>query len=65
MKPDVVLYGEAHKEGERVGEITRKDLLGARPDLLLVVGTSLKVPGTKLLVRELAKVIRRSEEPHV
>lgn len=59
MKPDVVLYGEAHKEGERVGEITRKDLLGARPDLLLVVGTSLKVPGTKLLVRELAKVIRR------
>lgn len=64
MKPDVVLYGEAHKEGERVGEITRKDLLGARPDLLLVVGTSLKVPGTKLLVRELAKVIRppRKEE---
>lgn len=29
-----------------------------RPDLLLVVGTSLKVPGTKRLVRELAKVIR-------
>lgn len=58
MKPDVVLYGETHKEGERVGEITRKDLMGPRPDLLLVVGTSLKVPGTKLLVRELAKVIR-------
>lgn len=58
MKPDVVLYGESHKEGERVGEITRKDLMGPRPDLLLVVGTSLKVPGTKLLVRELAKVIR-------
>lgn len=58
MKPDVVLYGEAHPEGERVGEITRRDLMGPRPDLLLVVGTSLKVPGTKLLVRELAKVIR-------
>ncbi|KAL8293410.1 hypothetical protein RQP46_000111 [Phenoliferia psychrophenolica] len=62
MKPDVVLYGEAHPEGERVGEITRRDLMGPRPDLLLVVGTSLKVPGTKLLVRELAKVIRPLEK---
>ncbi|KAM0792513.1 hypothetical protein ACM66B_005183 [Microbotryomycetes sp. NB124-2] len=58
LKPDVVLYGEEHKDGERVGEITRRDLMGARPDLLLVVGTSLKVPGTKRLVRELAKVIK-------
>ncbi|KAK4692363.1 hypothetical protein P7C70_g9146, partial [Phenoliferia sp. Uapishka_3] len=58
MKPDVVLYGEAHPEGERVGAITRRDLMGPRPDLLIVVGTSLKVPGTKLLVKELAKVIK-------
>ncbi|ORY55334.1 DHS-like NAD/FAD-binding domain-containing protein [Leucosporidium creatinivorum] len=58
LRPDVVLYGEEHKDGERVGEITRRDLMGVRPDLLLVVGTSLKVPGTKRLVRELAKVIR-------
>jgi len=58
LRPDVVLYGEEHRDGERVGEITRRDLMGVRPDLLLVVGTSLKVPGTKRLVRELAKVIR-------
>lgn len=58
LRPDVVLYGEEHKDGERVGEITRRDLMGVRPDLLLVVGTSLKVPGTKRLVRELSKVIR-------
>ncbi|KAK4053114.1 hypothetical protein OIV83_001849 [Microbotryomycetes sp. JL201] len=63
LKPDVVLYGEEHKDGERVGEITRRDLMGARPDLLLVVGTSLKVPGTKRLVRELAKVIRPPRQP--
>jgi NAD-dependent SIR2 family protein deacetylase len=60
MKPDVVLYGEPHKEGERVGEILRKDLGGKRPDLLIVVGTSLKVPGTRMLVREMGKVIRPS-----
>lgn len=58
LRPDVVLYGEEHKDGERVGEITRRDLMGVRPDLLLVVGTSLKVPGTKRLVRELSKVIK-------
>ena len=58
LKPDVVLYGEVHKEGERVGDITRRDLMGSRPDLLLVVGTSLKIPGVKTLVRELSKVIR-------
>jgi uncharacterized protein YbaR (Trm112 family) len=58
LKPDVVLYGETHKEGERIGDITRRDLMGQRPDLLIVVGTSLKVPGTKKLVRELSKVIR-------
>ncbi|GAA5827738.1 hypothetical protein JCM3770_000542 [Rhodotorula araucariae] len=58
LRPDVVLYGEEHKDGDRVGEITQRDLMGARPDLLLVVGTTLKVKGTKRLVRELAKVIK-------
>ncbi|GAA5864366.1 hypothetical protein JCM3774_002765 [Rhodotorula dairenensis] len=58
MRPDVVLYGEEHKDGDRVGEITHRDLMGQRPDLLIVVGTTLKVKGTKRLVRELAKVIR-------
>ncbi|BGP34630.1 hypothetical protein JCM10296v2_006452 [Rhodotorula toruloides] len=58
LRPDVVLYGEEHKDGERVGEITQRDLMGQRPDLLLVVGTTLKVKGTKRLVRELSKVIK-------
>jgi len=31
---------------------------GRRPDLLIVAGTSLKVPGTKRLVKELSKVIK-------
>ncbi|GJN93642.1 hypothetical protein Rhopal_006699-T1 [Rhodotorula paludigena] len=63
LRPDVVLYGEEHKDGERVGEITQRDLMGQRPDLLLVVGTTLKVKGTKRLVRELAKVIKPAPKP--
>lgn len=60
MKPSVVLYGEPHADADLVGSITASDLRGARPDLLLVVGTTLKVPGTQRLVSELAKVIHPS-----
>lgn len=60
MKPAVVLYGEPHADADLVGSVTASDLRGARPDLLLVVGTTLKVPGTQRLVSELAKVIHPS-----
>ncbi|KAJ7236285.1 DHS-like NAD/FAD-binding domain-containing protein [Mycena haematopus] len=68
LRPSVVLYNEAHKDGEGVGDVVRRDLLGlsnskgkgrsASADLLLVVGTSLRVPGTKRMVREFAKAVR-------
>lgn len=63
MRPSVVLYNEAHKDGEGVGEVVRKDLIGTKgrasgADLLLVVGTSLRVPGTKRMVREFAKAVK-------
>lgn len=64
LRPSVVLYNEAHKDGEGVGEVVRKDLIGSSKgkgkggaDLLLVVGTSLRVPGTKRMVREFAKAV--------
>lgn len=62
LRPSVVLYNEAHKDGEGVGEVVRKDLMGSKgrsgADLLLVVGTSLRVPGTKRMVREFSKAVR-------
>ncbi|KAF9000717.1 DHS-like NAD/FAD-binding domain-containing protein [Cyathus striatus] len=65
LRPSVVLYNEAHKDGEGVGEVVRKDLIGTSKgkgrsgaDVLLVVGTSLQVPGTKRMVREFAKAVR-------
>ncbi|KAJ7638130.1 DHS-like NAD/FAD-binding domain-containing protein [Mycena rosella] len=53
LRPSVVLYNEAHKDGEGVGDVGRS---GA--DLMLVVGTSLRVQGTKRIVREFAKAVR-------
>ncbi|KAI0784151.1 DHS-like NAD/FAD-binding domain-containing protein [Abortiporus biennis] len=65
LRPSVVLYNEMHKDGEQVGEVVRRDLVGsskgkgrAGPDLLIVVGTSLRVPGTKRIVREFSKAVR-------
>lgn len=64
LRPSVVLYNEMHKDGEEVGEVVRRDLIGgskgkgrAGADLLLVVGTSLRVPGTKRMVREFSKAV--------
>ena len=65
LRPNVVLYNEAHKDGEGVGDVVQRDLIGSSKgkgrsgaDLLLVVGTSLRVPGTKRMVREFAKAVR-------
>jgi NAD-dependent histone deacetylase SIR2 len=58
-----VLYNEHHHDVESIGEIIYKDLIGGSKrkvgaDLLLVVGTSLKVLGTKSIVRDFAKSVR-------
>ncbi|KAI1786186.1 DHS-like NAD/FAD-binding domain-containing protein, partial [Ganoderma leucocontextum] len=61
LRPGLVLYNEDHRDGEGVGNVVEKDLLGngrAGPDLLLVVGTSLHVPGTKRIVREFSKAVQ-------
>ncbi|KAF8899892.1 hypothetical protein CPB84DRAFT_1101241 [Gymnopilus junonius] len=65
LRPSVVLYNEAHKDGEGVGHVVQRDLMGSSKgkgrngaDLLLVVGTSLRVPGTKRMVREFAKAVK-------
>ncbi|CAL1716876.1 unnamed protein product [Somion occarium] len=70
LRPSVVLYNEIHKDGEEVGEVVRRDLVGnskgkgrAGADLLLVVGTSLRVPGTKRIVREFSKAVRSRSAP--
>lgn len=70
LRPSVVLYNEMHKDGEEVGDVVRRDLIGsskgkgrAGADLLLVVGTSLRVPGTKRIVREFSKAVHSRSSP--
>ncbi|KND95153.1 NAD-dependent protein deacetylase hst4 [Tolypocladium ophioglossoides CBS 100239] len=57
LRPRIVLYNEYNPDEEAIGNVARADLK-ARPDAVLVVGTTLKVPGTRRLVKELCQVTR-------
>jgi NAD-dependent SIR2 family protein deacetylase len=56
LRPDIVLYGEEHPQSESISSIVQHDL-SAGPDLLLVLGTRLRVHGLKVMVREFAKSV--------
>lgn len=53
LRPRIVLYNEFHPDGEIIGNITEHDLK-SRPDCLIVTGTTLKIPGVRRLVKEMA-----------
>jgi NAD-dependent histone deacetylase SIR2 len=53
----MVLYNEHNPDDEAIGSVVKSDLK-TRPDALIVVGTTLKVPGVKRIVREMCGVVR-------
>ncbi|KAL5325609.1 hypothetical protein ACEPPN_006737 [Leptodophora sp. 'Broadleaf-Isolate-01'] len=56
LRPDIVLYGEEHPNANLIAPLVTHDLaLG--PDVLLIMGTSLKVHGLKIMVKEFAKAV--------
>ncbi|KAF7550295.1 hypothetical protein G7046_g8059 [Stylonectria norvegica] len=57
LRPRFVLYNEFHPDEEAIGNVSSADLK-SRPDAVIVVGTTLKVPGTRRLVKELCQVTR-------
>jgi NAD-dependent SIR2 family protein deacetylase len=64
LRPSVVLYGESHPNNDVIWDIVEHDLDYVHDrfhcddsTLLLVVGTSLQIPGIKAMVREFAKAV--------
>jgi NAD-dependent SIR2 family protein deacetylase len=57
LRPDFVLYGETHLLGEDISAVHTRDL--RRADLLVVVGTSMKVPGVAEMIRSFATVVHK------
>ncbi|KAG6335922.1 hypothetical protein ID866_3176 [Astraeus odoratus] len=56
LRPAIVLYDETHPLGDDIGTIQSQDI-ARKPDMLIIMGTSLKVHGLKKLVKEFAKVV--------
>ena len=57
LRPDIVLYGENHPQSEILAKGLNIDM-GMKCDLVLIMGTSLKVDGVKKLVRSVCKNVR-------
>lgn len=57
LRPDIVLYNEIHPHGDLIAEIELQDIK-QNPNVLIVIGTSLKVIGLKKLIRDFAKKIQ-------
>ncbi|PGG96374.1 hypothetical protein AJ79_09614 [Helicocarpus griseus UAMH5409] len=57
LRPRIVLYNEHNPDEEAIGSVVTADLR-ARPDALIVVGTTLKIPGVRRIVKEMCHVVR-------
>jgi NAD-dependent histone deacetylase SIR2 len=59
LRPAIVLYDEPHPLGDDIGIIQTADV-ARKPDLLIIMGTSMKVHGLKKLVKDFAKSVREN-----
>lgn len=57
MRPRIVLYNEHNPDEEAITSVMNADIR-SRPDALIVVGTSMKIPGVRRLVKSLCHVIK-------
>lgn len=57
LRPRIVLYNEHNPDAEAIGTVVSADLR-TRPDALIVVGTSMKIPGVRRIAREMCGVVR-------
>lgn len=56
LRPRMLLYNEFNPEEEAIGSCVTADLR-TRPDAVIVVGTTLKVPGVRRFVKQMVKVV--------
>jgi NAD-dependent histone deacetylase SIR2 len=57
LRPRMVLYNEYNPDAEAIGKVSSADLRRG-PDAVIVVGTSLQIPGVRRLVKELTQATR-------
>lgn len=61
LRPRMVLYNEFNPDGDAIGSVSEADLKKV-PDAVVVVGTSLKVPGVRRIVQVLCRATRSTRD---
>ncbi|KAK4168614.1 DHS-like NAD/FAD-binding domain-containing protein [Cladorrhinum sp. PSN259] len=57
LRPRIVLYNEYNPDEEAIGNVSKADMRRV-PDAVIVVGTTLKIPGVRRLVKEFCQLTR-------
>lgn len=57
LRPRMVLYNESNPDDEAIGAVARADMR-TRPDAVIVVGTTLKIPGVRRITKEMCGIVR-------
>jgi NAD-dependent histone deacetylase SIR2 len=57
LRPRMVLYNEYNPDEDAIVNVVKADMR-ARPDAVVVVGTSMKIPGVRKIVKDMCKVTR-------
>ncbi|RHZ47124.1 hypothetical protein Glove_590g24 [Diversispora epigaea] len=55
LKPMVLLYGDEHPNGYEISQLAAYD--EAKADCLIIMGTSLKIPGVKALIKNFSRAV--------
>ena len=61
LRPRIVLYNEQNPDDEAIGAVTTADFR-TRPDAVIVVGTSMKIPTVRRIVHEMCRIVRDRRE---
>ena len=61
LRPRIVLYNEHNPDEDAIGAVMSSDLR-SRPDAVIVVGTSMKIPGVRRIVKEMCSVVRSRKD---
>ncbi|KIV88877.1 hypothetical protein PV10_08510 [Exophiala mesophila] len=61
LRPRIVLYNEHNPDDEAIGAVTTADFR-TRPDAVIVVGTSMKIPTVRRIVHEMCQIVRDRRE---
>lgn len=61
LRPNIVLYNELHPEGDYIADCIKEDIRKL-PNVLIIIGTSLKIIGLKKMVKDFAKIARTNSK---